>query len=88
MSETITAGLMTLADEVVTKRDGRAKFSVRPDKLIASLVAQKNATARKEARARMRGQPDMSALYAQKRRESHTKYSRVSVGSDVRIRKK
>jgi hypothetical protein len=50
MSETITAGLVTLADKVIAKRDGRAKFSVRPDKLIASLVAQKNATARKEAR--------------------------------------
>jgi hypothetical protein len=47
MSETITAGLVTLADKVVAKRDG-----VRPDKLVASLVAQKNATARKEARAR------------------------------------
>jgi hypothetical protein len=70
MSETITAGLVTLADKVVAKRDGRAKFSVRPDKLIASLVAQKNAAARKEARAR-RGQADMSALYgAEKKRIS------------------
>jgi hypothetical protein len=41
MSETIRAGLVTLADKVVAKRDGRAKFSVRPDKLIASIVAQK-----------------------------------------------
>jgi hypothetical protein len=49
MAETITAGLVTLADKVV------AKFSGRPEKLIASLVAQKNATARKEARARRRG---------------------------------
>jgi hypothetical protein len=85
MSETITSGLVTLEDKVVAKRDGRAKFSVRPDKLIASLVAQKNATARKEARARRRRQADMSALLARKRRESHTKYSRVSLGSDARI---
>ena len=31
MSKTIISGLMTLADKVVAKRDGRAKFSVRPD---------------------------------------------------------
>jgi hypothetical protein len=37
MSETMS---VTLADKVVAKQDGRAKFSVRPDKLIASLVAQ------------------------------------------------
>jgi predicted metal-binding protein len=54
LSETRTSGLVTLADKVVAKRDGRAKFSVRPDKLIANQVAQKNATARKEARARRR----------------------------------
>jgi hypothetical protein len=59
MSETMTAGLVMLADKVVAKRDDRAKFSVSPDKLIARLVAQKNATARKEARARRRGQADM-----------------------------
>jgi hypothetical protein len=59
MLETITAGLVTLADKVVAKRDGRAKFSVRLDKLITSLVAQKNATARKEARVRRRGQAEM-----------------------------
>jgi hypothetical protein len=47
MSETITTGLVTLADKTVAKRDGRAKFSVCPDKQIASLVAQK-----KEARVR------------------------------------
>jgi hypothetical protein len=52
MSETITTGLVTLADKLVAKRDGRAKFSVCPDKQIASLVAQKNATTRKEARVR------------------------------------
>jgi hypothetical protein len=44
MSETISAGLVTLADKVVAKRDGRVKFSVTPDKKIASLVAQKRAT--------------------------------------------
>jgi hypothetical protein len=37
MSETMS---VTLADKVVAKQDGRAKFSVRPDKLITSLVAQ------------------------------------------------
>ena len=78
MSETITSGLVTLADKEVAKRVGRAKFSVRPDKLIASLVAQKNATARKEARARRRGQADMSALYgAEKKRITHEIQSRV-----------
>ncbi len=43
---------MTLADKLVAKWDGRAKFSVYPDKQIFCLVAQKNTTARKEARAR------------------------------------
>jgi hypothetical protein len=77
MSETITAGLVTLADKVVAK--GRAKLKVRPDKLIASLVAQKIATARKEARARRRGQVDMSALYgAEKKRITHEIQSRVA----------
>jgi hypothetical protein len=84
MSETITAGLVTLADKVVASRDGKAKFSVRPDKLIANLVAQKNVTARKEARGDRR---ICQLSMARKRRESRTKYSRVSVGSDARIRK-
>jgi hypothetical protein len=75
MSETITAGLVTLADKV---RDGRANLSVRPDKQIASLVAQKNATARKEARARRRGQADISILYgAEKKRITREIQSRV-----------
>jgi hypothetical protein len=56
MSETITAGLMTLADKVVAKRDSRVKFIVKPDKQIANLAAQKNAAARKEVKARRRGQ--------------------------------
>jgi hypothetical protein len=56
MSETITAGLMTLADKVVAKRDSRVKFIVKPDKKIANLAAQKNAAARKEVKARRRGQ--------------------------------
>jgi biopolymer transport protein ExbB/TolQ len=92
MSETITAGLVMLADKVVAKRDGRAKFSVRPDKLIASLVAQKNATARKEARARRRGQADMSALYsAEKKRITHEIQSRVARGrreNRIKLREK
>jgi hypothetical protein len=80
MLETITTtGLVTLADKVVAKRDDRAKFSVCPDKQIASLVAQKNVTARKEARARRRGQGDMSALYgAEKKRITHEIQLRVS----------
>jgi hypothetical protein len=79
MSETITVGLVTSADKVVAKRDGRVKFSLRPDKLIASLVAQKNAAARKEARARRRGQADMSALHgAEKKRITHEIQSRVA----------
>jgi hypothetical protein len=78
MSEIITAGLVTLADKVVAKRYGRAKFSVRPNKLIASLVTQKNATAKKEARARRREQADVSALYgAEKKRFTHEIQSRV-----------
>jgi hypothetical protein len=74
MSETITAGLVTLADKV---RDGRANLSVRPDKQIAG------------RRLELEGGDRRIFLFsmAQKRRESHAKYSRVSVGSDVRIGK-
>ena len=92
MSETITAGLVTLADKVVAKRDSRAKFSVCPDKQIASLVAQKNATARKEARARKRGQADMLALYgAEKKRftrEIQLRVSRVRRENKEKLREK
>jgi hypothetical protein len=84
MSETITAGLVTLADEVVAKRAGRDKFIVRPDKQIASLVAQRNATFRKEAKARKRGQEDMSAC--QKGRESQARYSHVWVRRERRAK--
>jgi hypothetical protein len=70
VAETITAGLVTLADKVVAKQDGRAKFSGRPEKLIASLVAQKNATARKEARARIGGY--VSSLWRRKE-ENHSR---------------
>ena len=80
MSETITAGLVTLANKVVAKRDSRVKLTVRPDKQIASLVAQKNATARREARARKRGQADMSAHYgAEKKRITREIQSRVGM---------
>ena len=84
MSETITAGLVTLAEEVVSKRAGRDKFIVRPDKQIASLVAQRNATFRKEAKARKRGQEDMSAC--QKGRESQARYSHVWVRRERRAK--
>jgi hypothetical protein len=76
---------VTLADNVVAKRDGRAKFSVRPDKQIASLVAQKNATARKEARAKRRGHADMSALYGAEKNRITREIQSLSVGSVVRM---
>ncbi len=51
------------------------------DNQIASLVAQKNATSRKEARARRRGQADnhMSALYGAEKRITREIQSRVGM---------
>ncbi len=58
---------------------------MRPDKQIASLLAQRNATIRKEARARRRGQADMSAHYsAERKRITSEIQSRVGMVRRVR----
>ncbi len=69
-----------MADKVVAKRDGRAKFSVRPDKV----------TARKEARARRRGQADMSALYGAEKgtHEMQSRVGRVRRENKEKLREK
>jgi hypothetical protein len=80
MSDTITAGLVKLANEIGAEREGKEVIR-RPDKQIASLlVAQRNSIARKEARANSRGLVDMSALLrAKKKSLTQDIHSRVSL---------